>query len=754
MEQQNNYNQPNNDPAPDFLGLEIVHLVRRSFKYWYVYAASIFVFAVIGLLYGLSRNLEYRVTSSILVRDDAASGAAQQSLEMLQMLGMGGSKQVADEIEVLISRSVYDKVLQDLNITTEYRVKKGLNWVGEYGNYTLQVEYPPMFVDTIEKKVGIRFYNKGDKYKFRLSFYDDSQTYEFTDINKPVETFIGPIRFYPGDKFSETKKIRMLTKPRAMWIEDMRKAIKVQQISRQTNVIGLSTVSDLPERDIAIIQDMIIKYNEQTILDKNMLASTTKSFIEDRLEKVALELDSAEAEVANYKKDNKLNAITKQAEIALEASTEYQRQYAAYETQKRLVRYIQDFINDEKNQEALIPANIGISDESLVNMIAKFNGYMMQRMRLSRTASETNPLVVQLDKQIDATRNNIKSSIISVLDGLQILQDNVARQERLFGSQLSDAPQQEKEYVKIARQKELTQTLYMFLYKRREETVLQLASTMNPTRVIDQPRKLPKAEAPRRLVLLVIFAFLGFLVVAFALLIQDMYERKISSESLLKAYSKFPYLGLLKHKGKSLVAIAPGVNTQEAEQIRRIRIQLQNANACKGQAAYKLLFTSINDDSASAYAAINAAISFAMAGMKTVLVELNLRQPIVNKELQLYAHHSLADYLDGSCEQDEILYKYNQVPQLRVVSAGRAVVDPSEALQSKKISNLLLELQGKYEVIVVLAASLQTSDAYLLSDKSGVDVCVIRQYFNTTQQIEQLADSQPLLGNVQLLMIE
>ena len=753
MEQQNNYNQPVNDSTPDFLGLEIVHLVRRSFKYWYIYAISIFIFASIGLFYVLSHNFQYRVTSSILVRDDASSGAAQQSLEMLQMLGMGGSKQVADEIEVLISRSVYDKVLQDMNIDTEYRVKKGLTWEGEYGNYTLQVEYPPMFVDTIAKKVHIKFYNKGDKYKFKLSFYDESKTYEFTDINQPVNTFIGPIRFYPGENFSKAKKIKMQTKPRAMWIEDFRKAIKVQQISRQTNVIGISTVSDMPERDIAFIQDMIVKYNEQTILDKNMLTATTKAFIEDRLEKVALELDSAESEVANYKKDNNINMISKQAEIAIEASTEYQRQFAAYETQKRLVRYVQDFVNDEKNAESLIPANIGINDEALVNMIAKYNGYMMQRMRLSRTASETNPLVVQLDKQIEATRSNIKSSIISVLDGLQILQDNVARQERLFGGKLSDAPQQEKEYVKIARQKELTQAMYMFLYKRREETVLQLASTMNPTRVIDQPRKLPKPEAPRRLVLLVLFALLGFVLVALALLIQDLFERKISSETLLKAYSKLPYLGSLKHTNKNMVAIAPATKTKEAEQIRKIRIMLQ-ANANPERTVSKVLFTSINDDNASAYVAVNTAISFAMADKKTVLVELNLRQPIVNKELQLYAHHSLADYLEDNCSENEIIYKYETVPQLRVIPAVREIADPSEALQSKKINQLLAQLHSKFEVVVILAASLETPDAYLLSDKQGVDVCVVRKYYNTTQQIESLADSQSLLGNLNILMIE
>ena len=98
---------------------------------------------------------------------------------------------------------------------------------------------------------------------------------------------------------------------------------------------------------------------------------------------------------------------------------------------------------------------------------------------------------------IDAMRRNVKTTVNSVLKGLQIAKADIDRQASKFESRISDAPRQEKEFMTISRQQEIKATLYVMLLQKREENAITLAATANNGRIIES-RSPMSVLSPRR----------------------------------------------------------------------------------------------------------------------------------------------------------------------------------------------------------------------------------------------------------------
>ena len=151
----------------------------------------------------------------------------------------------------------------------------------------------------------------------------------------------------------------------------------------------------------------------------------TAEFIDERIQVINDELGTTEEELAEYKQRAGLTDLNTDAQMALQENSEYEQKRADNENQQHLVRYLRDYIENPENENEVIPANVGLTDAALTNIITQYNQMMVERKRLLRTSKETSPAVINLDATISATRSTVLATLESVEEGLQITRKNL-----------------------------------------------------------------------------------------------------------------------------------------------------------------------------------------------------------------------------------------------------------------------------------------------------------------------------------------
>lgn len=724
----------------------------RILKNWYWFFISCFLFGVLGIYKYFSTTPQYEVDSRIMIRSNEADKTLPQ-MDMMQMMGLGGGKMVEDEMAILTSRDILTQVVSELDLQSEYRKKRYLRWEGQYPSRDLTVEYPPVFLDTTKKFVKIKLCVRKDDYAVKVQYGKWRHSRHIVkDITQPFNTCAGEIYFTIHRPMETGKKYKIFTLPMLPAVDKYAQAIQADILNKESNVIVINTVTDMPRRAIDFMKKEIELYNLDAVIDKNLMASNTATFIEDRLRLIEEELSVAEAEVEQYKENYGIVDLTSEAGLYLRESAEYKKRVAEIETQLNLVKYVADYVSDDSKAENLIPANLGIADGSLISLIAEYNRMVLNKMRVQRTAMDNNPVVGQMDRQLAVMRENIITSIASVSNSLKISKQDLEKRYGNVESQRGDIPSQERKYREVARNKQLKESLYLYLYEKREENALTLASTIMPAKVIAQPQMNPTASAPRLKIIGLICLILGCGFPFAVIYLYYIFNNRLEDDTKeLERKTKMPFGGALvqNHHGEH-VAVREGVNSVSAELFRSLRTNIGFMIPSAKKNPVILVTSSVNSEGKS-YVATNLAISLSLLNKKVALVGLDIRKPMLSTYLGLSSEGCLTSYLSDDSYSIDDLVVPSEFSNLDILPSGIIPPNPNELLQSNRLDQLFAELRQRYDYVIVDSAPVaMVSDTFQLSRVADMTVYVCRARYTTFDLIDFLnqVNEQKRLPNI------
>jgi len=712
----------------------------RILKHWYWFFISCFLFGSWGIYKYFSSTKQYPVDARIMIRSNDSDMSMPQ-MEVMQMMGFGGSKQVGDEVAILTSRDILTQVVRDLDLQSEYRKKCDLRWEGQYPSRGLTVVYPDQFLDTTKKFVRIKLRVRKNYSVVRVRYGQwDFSRHRVKDITKPFNTCAGEISFKLHDSIEAGDKYNILTLPILPAVDKYAKAIVAEPIKKESNVIFIGTTTDMPRRAIDFINREIDLYNQDALIDKNLMASNTASFIEERLRLIENELSVAEAEVEQYKENYGIVDLASEAGLYLRESAEYKKRVAEIETQLNLVKYVAEYVSDDAKAENLIPANLGIADGSLIELIAEYNRMVLNKMRVQRTAMDNNPVVSQMECQLAIMRENIITSIASVSNSLTISKHDLEVRYGTVEAQRGDIPSQERQYREVARNKQLKESLYLYLYEKREENALTLASTIVPAKVIAMPQMNPTPSSPRLKIIALICLILGCGFPFACIYLYYIFNNRLEDDSKeLERKTKMPFGGALvqNHHGEH-VAVRDGVNSVSAELFRSLRTNIGFMVPTAKKNPVILVTSSVNGEGKS-YVATNLAISLSLLNKKVALVGLDIRKPMLAQYLGLPSEGCLTSYLsDDSYSIDDIIVR-SEFSNLDLMPAGIIPPNPNELLQSERLDQLFAELRQRYDYVIIDSAPVAlVSDTFQLSRVADMTVYVCRARYTTFDLIDFL----------------
>jgi polysaccharide biosynthesis transport protein len=172
----------------------------------------------------------------------------------------------------------------------------------------------------------------------------------------------------------------------------------------------------------------------------------------------------------------------------------------------------------------------------------------------------------------------------------------------------------------------------------------------------------------------------------------------------------------------------------------------------------KILITSSQPNEGKTSIALCMARSRALAGYKTVLVEADLRRPVVYRLLKSQRKPGLVELMLGKAELADVLFK-DEASGAYVIPAGGSVPDPTAILSSQKMKQLLDVLEKEFETIILDSPPVMAaSDARILGTDVDLTVFVVR-WAKTSREVaslglRQIVESGGHLGGVVLSLVD
>ncbi len=174
-----------------------------------------------------------------------------------------------------------------------------------------------------------------------------------------------------------------------------------------------------------------------------------------------------------------------------------------------------------------------------------------------------------------------------------------------------------------------------------------------------------------------------------------------------------------------------------AERFRALRSQLMNGDAVSVEARRALAVLSPHAGDGKSVVAANLAIAFSQLGLRTLLVDANLRQPRLHTLFGIARPAGLAGLLTG--RPGDSFYRVGGLPSLSLLPSGACPPNPLELIERPTFTLMLQDWLMRFdEVIVDTPAADAGADARVLATKCGAALIVARPGQTTLAPLQQM----------------
>ncbi len=511
-------------------------------------------------------------------------------------------------------------------------------------------------------------------------------------------------------------------------------------------------------RGAEIHNAIIESYVETTKRLTNGRLTEQVEILEQQSQVTAGRLAAAESALENFKVD----AITKPGERqplsipGLTAGAGVADPYGAFFQQQSDLDQIRVDIAELGNILASSNGEINVLALRAVPSIANSPGIgstigELDRLEISmRTLLYTylpeHPDVAAIAAQIgDIHRVQLPALLRALQNDLRSRETTLAQQIGLRAGELREIPARTIENARLERQKSLAESLDANVRGRLESARLAERTALTNVQPLDAafPAARPEAQTlPSFFVLLGSLVGLGLAVGS--VLVRDKLDQRIRHPDDISDKFGLPLLGVvpqLKAPDKNRAAAAVAV-----ESFRSIRTQLSHA---AGGTGGQVLITSSTPREGKSVVAANLAISYASSGLRTLLVDADIRRGRLHSVFGFPRSPGLTEHLAGKASLEEVTRRHESA-DLDIILSG-ALSSDAELIGGEKLDRFLSNASDGYDVVVLDGPPLAAgADALILGQRCDKVVMVFRA--GTTS--EGMARTRlGMLGNVDLPIV-
>ena len=717
---------------------DIIELVTKHI-WWYV---GVTLICLIGAAYYLYKTPEVYSRSAKLIIDDSNQDAAMRNLGMASANMMRRTFDgVENELQAFTSPDLMQVVVERLGLQTRYVEKQVLRDVELYHNSPVRMKLAGM-----NPTSGFSFIlTPAGEGQVNLSEFsirgNDVAELVAGNYGDTLSTPVGQVVIYANENVADFQDpIRVSWTKSSTMAKTYAGKLSIALSGKMSSVAVLTMTDQFPSRADAILSTLIDVYEEEWLSNKNRSAMNTAQFLNERLVVIEQDLTAVETALKEYKEKNNVSDLKASAQTYLSESSLYATKAFEMNNQISVANYIKDYLTDPANANALIPSNLGLSNANIGSQIDEYNSLVLQRDRLLVGSSIHNPLVADLTSSLAAIRTAILSSVDNLIATLQLQLNKVKSQEKQILARMNSSSGQELQLLSLQRQQEMTQDLYMYLLKKREENEIAALVNVGNTRLIMSPSGSSAPVSPNKKMILLAAIVLGCGIPFAFFFLRKMLDTSIKTKADLGNLS-VPFLAELplyvrpedrfrKFRRKSTglgtnkIIVQHGSRDMmnEAFRVLRTNVDLMIGKKAGSQV---LMFTSFNPGAGKTFSIMNLAASMALKGSKVLLIDLDLRKASLSKSLDV-VHSGVAAYLNGKIDsyKDHI---DNIEQNLYVFPIGTLPPNPTELLLTDRFKEMIQEMRGEYDYIFLDCPPIEVvADASIITEVVDMTIFVLR----------------------------
>ena len=400
------------------------------------------------------------------------------------------------------------------------------------------------------------------------------------------------------------------------------------------------------------------------------------------------------------------------------------------EIKKELERSEALFNDYQKTQQSV---NITLETqgvlEQIIELDTKLQELDLERLAMSRKFKRNHPNYQGIVEQISAVQKQ--------RDGL--------------AQKIIDLPEMQQELLRLTRDVEVGNEIYMMLLGKVQELDIVRAGTVGNVRIIDVAEvNTTKPVKPKKALIVVMATMLGGMLAIAIVLVQKALHKGVEDPSEIEAigipvYASVPFsshqnklAGFSKAKKRkeenNAVLAVDNPADLSIEALRSLRTSLHFAMM---EAKNNVIAISgPSPGVGKSFISANLGAVLAQSGQKVLIIDADMRKGYLQKQFGLAWDSGLSDYLSDQQSLEQVTKKTN-IEGLSIITRGQVPPNPSELLMHANFSKLITEIKAQYDIIIIdTPPILAVTDPAIVGGHAGTMLLVTRFGQNSIKEID------------------
>ena len=577
-------------------------------------------------------------------------------------------------------------------------------------------------------------------------------------ISLDLETQIEVIRTTPI-LASVIEQLQLTTVPKGT--PEFSKVVKLLKRSieigfvKNTKMVIITAKHPIPEKAQAIANTVAQAYIDQDRLSRLLAGRDAVRWLSTQLAELKTKLKTAEEAFQRFKEIEGIISLDDKRGEELEDISRLNASYLSARSNRMEIEAIisklesGNHVPGEESVDLGIPIAL-LDSPNLQRLGAELSGLQTELVNKRRLFKDTYPGVKELKDRIRLTEQKILTELRLQQDFLKAQEESFLAVQEAKHKEALKLGRKELEYLALEREVTTNREMYNTLLTKVGELSLAGEADLNNIRIVE-PAELPLFPVGNRTLTIILGGVLGVLLgIGFAFFLTYL-ENTVRVPDDVEQYLELPVLGIVpkvaeaKSAKQPLIFLNGDPKEAPAEAYRSLRTNLLFSSG-KDSLRKTIVISSAGPKEGKSITTVNLGMALAQAGQNVLLVDADLRRPMLHRVFGLDRQRGLSSVLTGELTIDEAILN-TQTPRLSVLVSGSLPADPSQALGSEQMKDVINYTREHYDIVLFDSASvLGMADTTVLAAETDGTLLVIKPGDATRKALKTATDTLKRVG--------